>query len=45
MATTINELLGIVVLQHNESDDKSRAFATDQLIGKTVVLYFSSVYY
>ncbi len=42
---TFNELLGEQLLQHNESNNESNQISTDQLNGKTVALYFSSVYH
>jgi hypothetical protein len=45
MSTTLNELLGENLVQHNESNDKLDEVSTSQLDGKTIVLYFSLVYY
>jgi hypothetical protein len=44
MATTFTELLGEQLLQHNESGDQLIHIATNQLNGKTIALYFSSVF-
>ncbi|CAF1172863.1 unnamed protein product [Rotaria sp. Silwood1] len=41
MATTLNELLGEQLLQHNESGDETSQIPTNQLNGKTIALYFS----
>jgi hypothetical protein len=44
MSTTLNELLGDQLLQHNEVGKESNQISTNQLNGKTVALYFSFVY-
>ncbi|CAF4979382.1 unnamed protein product [Rotaria sp. Silwood1] len=41
MATKLTDLLGEQILQHNESN----LISTNQLDGRTVAFYFSSVYY
>ncbi len=43
MATTLNELLGEKLVQHNESDEKTSEVSTNEFDGKIVALYFSSV--
>jgi hypothetical protein len=45
MASSFNELLGEQLLEHNESGDGTKQISTNQLNGKDVGLYFSSVYY
>ena len=43
MSTTLNELLGVELLQHNESDQQTKTISTNELQGKTVAIYFSYV--
>ncbi len=40
---TLNELLGEQLLQHSKDDNELNQISTNQLNGKTVALYFSSV--
>ncbi|CAF1169914.1 unnamed protein product [Adineta steineri] len=42
MTTTLNELLGENLLQHDESNKESNKTPTNQLNGKVVALYFSA---
>jgi hypothetical protein len=43
MSTTLSELLGEQILQHNEDGKGSNQISTNQLNGKTIALYFSYV--
>ena len=45
MSTTLGELLGEQILQHNEDGKGSNQISTSQLNGKTIALYFSYVNY
>jgi hypothetical protein len=44
MTTTIKELLGEQLLEHNAFNNELNQISTNQLNGKAVGLYFASVY-
>ena len=44
MTTALEKLLGEQLIEHNKSDDELRQVPTNELNGKFVALYFSSVY-
>lgn len=44
MATTITEILGEQLIQHNDSNTEPIQISTNELNGKTIALYFSLVF-
>ena len=45
MATTVTELLGEQIIEHDQIAEQTEQTSTNQLDGKILGLYFSSVYF